>query len=113
MQKRRTDFTEGSILRQLIVFILPVMATTALQQLFNTADMVIVRMSQNKTIDCIDTAIVQVGSHRCSRFDRAGIHKNRRIRSAYQRAIGLADVYKMNIDLPGGRCTMLSAPASR
>lgn len=56
MQKKRTDFTEGSILRQLIVFILPVMATTALQQLFNTADMVIVRWFVG------DTAYAAVGS---------------------------------------------------
>jgi len=54
--KRRTDFTEGPILRQLIVFILPLIATTALQQLFNTADMIIVRWFVS------DTAYAAVGS---------------------------------------------------
>ena len=54
--KRRIDFTEGSILRQLIVFILPLIATTALQQLFNTADMIIVRWFVS------DTAYAAVGS---------------------------------------------------
>ena len=53
---KRTDFTQGPILKRMIVFLLPLMATSALQQLFNTADMVIVRWFVS------DTAYAAVGA---------------------------------------------------
>ena len=54
--KKRADLTEGSIIKTLILFILPLVATSALQQLFNTADMVVVRWFVS------DTAYAAVGA---------------------------------------------------
>lgn len=40
---KRIDYTQGPILKKMLLFLLPLVATSALQQAFNTADMVIVR----------------------------------------------------------------------
>ena len=45
MNKRKIDFTEGSIIRKLLVFVFPIIATNILQIFYNAADMMIVSLS--------------------------------------------------------------------
>ena len=40
---KRMDLTDGPILKKMILFVLPLIATSILQQAFNTADMAIIR----------------------------------------------------------------------
>ena len=50
------DFTEGPIFKKLIIFTLPIIATSLLQQLYTTADQIVVGKFSG------DTALAAVGS---------------------------------------------------
>jgi hypothetical protein len=58
MAKVKRDMTQGKILPHIVLFALPLIATSILHQLFNTADTVVVgRYAQNG-----DNAIAAIGS---------------------------------------------------
>ena len=42
MSKVKMDMTKGRIIPQLLIFSLPIMASSIIQQLFNTADTIVV-----------------------------------------------------------------------
>ena len=46
--KAKIQFTEGKILKPLIIFILPIIATNLLQQLYQAADMMVVGLSSER-----------------------------------------------------------------
>ncbi|MBR3895225.1 MAG: MATE family efflux transporter [Clostridia bacterium] len=56
------DFTEGPLLSKIILFTLPLIATTVLQLLFNTADTVVVGRWGGSTPEECETALAAVGS---------------------------------------------------
>ena len=60
--KRKQDLTEGPILSKIILFSLPLIATAVLQQLFNTADTVVVGRWGGDTPEACETALAAVGS---------------------------------------------------
>lgn len=62
MSKRKMDMTQGNILRQLIVFAFPIMLTTIIHQLFNTADTVVVGRWGGETPEACEIAISAVGA---------------------------------------------------
>ncbi len=62
MAKIKMDMTEGSILPKLIRFALPVMATSAIQQLFNTADTIVVGHWGGETPEACEIALSAVGA---------------------------------------------------
>ena len=53
--KYELDFTNGSIIKKMLAFSLPLMATNLLQLLFNAADMVVVSLES-------DTAMGSIGA---------------------------------------------------
>ena len=55
------DFTQGPILSQILMFALPLIATSVLQRLFNTADAVMVGSFSGTPEEC-ETALAAVGS---------------------------------------------------
>ena len=55
-RKREMDFTNGPILKKLLIFALPLMAVNVLQLLFNTADVMVLGIFTN------DTAVAAVGA---------------------------------------------------
>ena len=60
--KRATkDFTKGPILSQILIFALPLMATSVLQRLFNTADTIMVGRFSGTPAEC-ENALAAVGS---------------------------------------------------
>ena len=61
-QKAHKDLTEGNILRQIILFALPLIATSVLQLLFNTADTIVVGRWGGETEAEREIALAAVGS---------------------------------------------------
>lgn len=60
--KQKTDLTRGALLPQIILFSLPLIATSILQLLFNTADTIVVgRWGGDTPAEC-ETALAAVGS---------------------------------------------------
>ena len=60
--KRNRQLTEGPLLPQILRFALPMMATSVLQLLFNTADTIVVgRWGGDTQLEC-ETALAAVGS---------------------------------------------------
>ena len=47
-QKKKIDFTEGTVFFKLLRFILPIVATNLLQMLYNAADMMVVSLSHEQ-----------------------------------------------------------------
>ena len=62
MKKIKMDMTKGNILRQLIIFSLPLIATSVIQQFFNTADTIIVGRWGGSTIEEREIAVSAVGA---------------------------------------------------
>ncbi len=62
MAKIKMDMTHGNILRQLIVFSLPLMATSIIQQLFNTADTIVVGRWGGDSPEAREIALSAVGA---------------------------------------------------
>lgn len=62
MAKVKMDMTEGSILPKLIRFALPVIATSLIQQLFNTADTIVVGRWGGETPEACEIALSAVGA---------------------------------------------------
>jgi len=63
MDKRKArDFTEGALLPQLLMFALPLIATSVLQLLFNTADIIVVGRWGGATPEECETSLAAVGS---------------------------------------------------
>ena len=62
MSKQKMDMTQGPILRQLIVFALPIMLTTIIHQLFNTADTIVVGRWGGDTPEACEIALSAVGA---------------------------------------------------
>ena len=62
MKKITMDMTKGKIFPLLIRFALPVMATSIIQQLFNTADTVVVGRWGGTTPEACDIALSAVGA---------------------------------------------------
>ena len=62
MAKIKMDMTEGDILPKLIKFALPVMATSVIHQLFNTADTIIVGRWGGATPEACEIALSAVGA---------------------------------------------------
>lgn len=60
-KRQAKDFTTGPILSQILLFALPLVATSILQRLFNTADTVIVGRFSGTPAEC-ETALAAVGS---------------------------------------------------
>ena len=60
--KRTRDLTEGPLLPQILRFALPMMATSVLQLLFNTADTIVVGRWGGETQEACETALAAVGS---------------------------------------------------
>ncbi len=60
--KIKQDLTEGPILSKIIMFTLPLIATSVLQQLFNTADTIVVGRWGGDTPEACETALAAVGS---------------------------------------------------
>lgn len=60
--KKIRDFTEGSILPQIIKFAIPLMITGVMQLLFNTADTIVVGRWGGDTPEACETALAAVGS---------------------------------------------------
>ncbi len=61
-KKAHKDLTEGNILRQIILFALPLIATSVLQLLFNTADTIVVGRWGGETAADREIALAAVGS---------------------------------------------------
>jgi len=61
-KKGSGDFTQGPLLSKIILFTLPLIATTVLQLLFNTADTVVVGRWGGSTPEECETALAAVGS---------------------------------------------------
>lgn len=61
-KKTHTDLTEGNILRQIFLFALPLIATSVLQLLFNTADTIVVGRWGGDTEAEREIALAAVGS---------------------------------------------------
>ena len=57
----KKDFTQGPILSQILLFVLPLIATSVLQRLFNTADTVVVGRFSGTPEEC-ENALSGVGS---------------------------------------------------
>jgi len=62
MWKRDKNMTEGKILPQLLMFSLPIMLTTIVQQLFNTADTMVVGRWGGDTPEACELALAAVGA---------------------------------------------------
>ena len=63
MDKRKVrDFTQGPLLPQLLMFALPLIATSVLQLLFNTADIIVVGRWGGATPEECETSLAAVGS---------------------------------------------------
>ncbi len=63
MENRKVrDFTEGKLLPQLMMFALPLIATSVLQLLFNTADIIVVGRWGGATPEECETSLAAVGS---------------------------------------------------
>ena len=60
--KRTRQLTEGPLLPQILRFALPMMATSVLQLLFNTADTIVVGRWGGETQEACETALAAVGS---------------------------------------------------
>lgn len=60
--KPKKDFTSGPLLRQILLFTLPLIATSVLQLLFNTADTVVVGRWGGDTPEACENALAAVGS---------------------------------------------------
>ena len=61
-KKTHKDLTEGNILTQIILFALPLIATSVLQLLFNTADTIVVGRWGGETAADREIALAAVGS---------------------------------------------------
>lgn len=61
-QKAVKDFTQGPLLSRIILFSLPLIATSVLQLLFNTADTIVVGRWGGATPDECESALAAVGS---------------------------------------------------
>jgi len=62
LRKPHKDLTEGNILHQIILFALPLIATSVLQLLFNTADTIVVGRWGGDTEAEREIALAAVGS---------------------------------------------------
>lgn len=62
MTKVKRDFTQGPLLRQMILFTIPLILTAILQQLFNTADTLVVGRWGGDTAEECTVALAAVGS---------------------------------------------------
>ncbi len=62
MTKVKMDMTKGNILRQIILFSLPLIATSLIQQFFNTADTIVVGRWGGSTIEEREIAVSAVGA---------------------------------------------------
>ena len=60
--QQKKDFTSGPLLRQILLFSLPLIATSVLQLLFNTADTVVVGRWGGDTKEACENALAAVGS---------------------------------------------------
>ena len=60
--KKQKNLTEGALLSKIIWFVLPLIATSVLQLLFNTADTVVVGRWGGDTPEACETALAAVGS---------------------------------------------------
>lgn len=60
--KQKKDLTQGPLLKQIITFSLPLIATAILQLLFNTADTIVVGRWGGNTPEECETALAAVGS---------------------------------------------------
>ena len=61
-KKQIRDFTEGPLLSRIILFSLPLIATSILQLLFNTADTIVVGRWGGETAEAYENALAAVGS---------------------------------------------------
>ena len=61
-KKAHRDLTEGNILKQIVLFALPMIATSVLQLLFNTADTIVVGRWGGDTEAEREIALAAVGS---------------------------------------------------
>ena len=62
MKKTKVDMTQGSIWRAILIFAFPVMLTTIIQQLFNTADTMVVGRWGGATPEACEIALAAVGA---------------------------------------------------
>lgn len=60
--KRKPDLTQGPLLSKILLFVLPLIATSVLQLLFNTADTIVVGRWGGATPEECETALAAVGS---------------------------------------------------